>query len=495
MKKILIISFLIIIILTITINISYAVTPVTEEALQNSLNKLSTELSKSSDDDNPFATFTNIRLDSANKKIKITTQDGDIFDLSYDLSEKPTFSSEVLIQKGMSYENFEKLTQNCELLPIIGYVAVANTQGVEIEDALTYFMYSYFMASLDKAFDSNNSLEDGYIIVDDLNLSEGVTIEKSDDSKTIYTSEFGDKVIEYVNATYKNKQSISDNLIDTNSYLSTIEKIDISDTSCKLVSQLSVNLDANFTEIIEYINNIKNSSSNDNIPQEDQTNFFEITLKEGQKCKIKSAKQIKSITFHGNKDSFEFSSDNTEITATAIGGTMFAEINVEEKNIILLILCVGENTEGTSLETITYDLDSGTQSTSTPNIKSEVLPNTVLIIPPTQTIYDIGENLNLDGLKITAVYDDNIIKEIKNGYTVKGYNKNKEGIQTVTISYEGFSRSYEVKVGDVSYRVDKEGKLPQTGNFPYLQTGLYVLISLLSLILISLVYKSFKYRK
>lgn len=130
-----------------------------------------------------------------------------------------------------------------------------------------------------------------------------------------------------------------------------------------------------------------------------------------------------------------------------------------------------------------------------PITKSEVLPNAVLIIPPNQTRYDVGENLNLDGLKITAVYDNNIIKEIKNGYTVKGYNKNKEGVQTVTISYKGFSRSYKVRVGNISYDVKKEGKLPQTGNVPYIQTGLYVLISLLSLVLIYLVYKSFKYRK
>ena len=114
----------------------------------------------------------------------------------------------------------------------------------------------------------------------------------------------------------------------------------------------------------------------------------------------------------------------------------------------------------------------------------------VLIIPPTKTKYDVGENLDLDGLTITAVYDNDKIEQIdikKNNkdYKVTGFNKNKEGFQTVTISYKGFSRSYEVKVGNSSsIDINETGKLPQTGDFSVLKYALYTLITILSSILV-----------
>lgn len=88
--------------------------------------------------------------------------------------------------------------------------------------------------------------------------------------------------------------------------------------------------------------------------------------------------------------------------------------------------------------------NSNSPSVSAPSVQE------VLIIPPTKTNYDVGEKLDLTGLKIMAIYPNNTIKEVTKGYTVKGYNKNKAGLQTVTISYEGFSRSYNVKVENAS---------------------------------------------
>jgi len=126
----------------------------------------------------------------------------------------------------------------------------------------------------------------------------------------------------------------------------------------------------------------------------------------------------------------------------------------------------------------------------------KLIPENVLIIPPKKTRYDVGEKLDLDGLKITAVYANNKIEEVTKGYTVTGYNKNKAGIQTVTISYKGFSRSYNVNVGNVSnVDLDKTEKLPQTGDFFDLVDGLYLLVGILSMALIYIVYKSIKCSK
>ncbi len=88
--------------------------------------------------------------------------------------------------------------------------------------------------------------------------------------------------------------------------------------------------------------------------------------------------------------------------------------------------------------------NSSTHTVSAPSIKE------VLIIPPSKTNYNVGEKLDLTGLKITVIYPNNTIKEITKDYTIKGYSKNKSGLQTVTISYKGFSRSYNVRVRNTS---------------------------------------------
>ena len=120
----------------------------------------------------------------------------------------------------------------------------------------------------------------------------------------------------------------------------------------------------------------------------------------------------------------------------------------------------------------------------------------VVIVPPAKTRYNVGEKLDLTGLKITAIYDNQEIEDIEKGYKITGYNKNKKGIQTVTISYGNFSRSYKVNVGNVSsVNLDKTEKLPQTGDFFDLVDGLYLLIGILSIALISIVYKSVKNKK
>ena len=97
-------------------------------------------------------------------------------------------------------------------------------------------------------------------------------------------------------------------------------------------------------------------------------------------------------------------------------------------------------------------LNTNTNTNNNTNSSTTTSPaiQEVLIIPPTKTKYNVGEKLNLDGLKITAIYVNNKIEEVTKGYTVTGYNRNKEGKQTVKISYKSFSTTYQVKVVNVS---------------------------------------------
>lgn len=327
--------YLSLILLIFCTNICYAtVVAVTDENLEDSLQKF--VLSKANKD--------NYNITVSNNVITVTV-DNESYILNYDLTDKPTFLMEVPIQKGMSYEDFEKKKDNL-ILPMLGYIAVANVQGVEVEAASTYFLLSYLKSALNGSVLTENQ----YIIVDDLNFSsEGGTIEKTDNPKTIYTSEFGDRVIEFVNNMYKEKQTISDST-GINSYVLTIEKLDMTDTSCKLVSKLSVNLDSDFSKITELPSD---SSINSDITKENAD--LVVTLKVGQKCKIESIEKITGYEFYGY-DCIELNDDKTEITATSVG-TKNGYLYIGEEKISIYVT-VEENPENANLETITLKIDS-----------------------------------------------------------------------------------------------------------------------------------------
>ena len=237
MKKIRRIGLLIISVLLISslfINCYATAVAVTKENLNESLQKF-------------------VSSDTNEKNYKITvsdsiitiTADGENYNINYDLTEKPKFTLEIPIEQGMSYSDFKEKTDNLMLL-MIGYIAVANIQGVGFEDASAYFLMSY----LGNAFNGSWSSENSYVIIDDTNMADGVTIDRDESNpKNIYASKFGERVMEYVNATYKDKQTITDSNNGINSYEFTTERKDITDTSCKLVSSLSVNLDADFSKL------------------------------------------------------------------------------------------------------------------------------------------------------------------------------------------------------------------------------------------------------
>lgn len=70
----------------------------------------------------------------------------------------------------------------------------------------------------------------------------------------------------------------------------------------------------------------------------------------------------------------------------------------------------------------------------------------ISITPPTKTSYVEGEELDLTGMTVKAVYEDNSTIDISNGYEVSGYDKTKTGKQTVTVSYNGKTKTFEVTV-------------------------------------------------
>ena len=90
--------------------------------------------------------------------------------------------------------------------------------------------------------------------------------------------------------------------------------------------------------------------------------------------------------------------------------------------------------------------------------KPGVTVDSVEVTAPSKTEYKAGEDLNLDGMKVVAKYSDGTTQEIPAAdCKVSGYDKNKAGKQTVTVTYRGKSAVFTVTVAekDPEVTVDK----------------------------------------
>ena len=90
--------------------------------------------------------------------------------------------------------------------------------------------------------------------------------------------------------------------------------------------------------------------------------------------------------------------------------------------------------------TVTYEED-GRERTATFNVtvsaeEPEAALSYLKVTPPTKLSYETGEDLDLAGMKVTAVYSDQSEKDVTDLAELSGYDKDKAGGQTITVTYE-----------------------------------------------------------
>jgi len=281
---------------------------------------------------------------SAQKNVMtVTTEYGD-FNVNYDLKGNPTFTYEFDVQKGMSYEDYTKYNENLTL-PMLGYIAVANVQGTDVEDASAYFAMSFFEGMM-----NNASFDNIFVVMDEDADAYGETSDE-----IILASEFGDKVIDYVKKVHPENLTINDSN-EYNTYSLVMERKDISDTSCKLVSTLTVNLEGDFSKINGYVEQMAIDNMDENITKENAD--FVIDLKVGQKCKFVTSSEISGYEMSG-VDCVEFNGEYTVMTATKKGvrnGCLYLGSDENEVSKSVYIT-VEENSDNASLEDVTINLD------------------------------------------------------------------------------------------------------------------------------------------
>ena len=81
------------------------------------------------------------------------------------------------------------------------------------------------------------------------------------------------------------------------------------------------------------------------------------------------------------------------------------------------------------------------------------------VTPPTKTEYEVGEELSLTGMVVTAFYDDDTSKVVTN-YSVSGFDSSNPGSVTVTVTFENKSSSFDVTIKTPVVPPTPEEKIP-----------------------------------
>ena len=96
-------------------------------------------------------------------------------------------------------------------------------------------------------------------------------------------------------------------------------------------------------------------------------------------------------------------------------------------------------------------------------VDPEVTLDKITVKVPEKIEYKQGENLDLTGMEVTAHYSDGKEEVLPEGsYTVSGYDANKVGKQTITVTYKDQTATFDITVKEDSKPVDPEN--PDGGN-------------------------------
>lgn len=87
----------------------------------------------------------------------------------------------------------------------------------------------------------------------------------------------------------------------------------------------------------------------------------------------------------------------------------------------------------------------GLQTAFTVTVLPDALTGIELTALPAKRTYVLGETLDLAGLRVNAVYASGTKAQIS-AYAVDGFDGSRAGVQTVTVFYRGFSKTFTVTV-------------------------------------------------
>ncbi|MBQ8381682.1 MAG: bacterial Ig-like domain-containing protein [Clostridia bacterium] len=136
-----------------------------------------------------------------------------------------------------------------------------------------------------------------------------------------------------------------------------------------------------------------------------------------------------------------------------------------------------KNTLGTQTLTVSYSVF---KTTFTVQVSAKSLTGIKISSKPSKLTYIEGQDINLSGLKVKAYYDNDTNATVTN-YSVKGYDKNKIGTQTITVTYNGKTATFTVTVKAKSLTAIQIVDYPATMEYfcfdPFDTTGMRLKLS------------------
>ncbi len=150
--------------------------------------------------------------------------------------------------------------------------------------------------------------------------------------------------------------------------------------------------------------------------------------------------------------------DQTGLTLTA------AYNNGKTETISSGISCTGFNSATAGTKTITASY-GGKSTTFTVNVKAIVPTGISIKTAPSKTEYFVGDSYDGTGLVVNVTYNNATNKDITTGFTTSGFSSANAGKNTVTVSYEGFTATFDVTIKAIELTGIEISKQPTKTTF------------------------------
>lgn len=256
MKKCLIISLSIFILLTTIIANTLLAITITEESLESSFKKLMEESKNNSDNTDIIDNSVAMDIDKNKKQITFSYDNFKTL-VNYELSGNPTFSIETKVDNTTTYDEWEANEENSSSSLMTLYILICDLYGISFSDSSAYLFMTLFNST------SYNKSTKYYILDNRKSDTNGITyIGGVSDSKTkILASEFQNYAVEYAKNLYSPETIITDEK-SHNTYKYTINIQETSDNSCTIKYTLTINPNGDFSKISGSADELQSSFEN-----------------------------------------------------------------------------------------------------------------------------------------------------------------------------------------------------------------------------------------
>ena len=150
--------------------------------------------------------------------------------------------------------------------------------------------------------------------------------------------------------------------------------------------------------------------------------------------------------------------DQTGLTLTATYN------NGNTETVSLGIECTGFSSATAGQKTVTASY-GGKSTTFTVEVKAIVTTGITVKTAPNKTEYFVGDSYDGTGLVVKVTYNNGTNKDITTGFTTSGFSSATAGKNTVTVSYEGFTATFDVTIKAVELTGIEIAKQPNKTTF------------------------------